>query len=164
MFHQMKQPPAPLHTISSSTSIPLPSNPQIQYFFIKSCSKIIEASRTNIGWIESWSKRKGFGADSVRKYEDLETKYVSPKSEAWHGRATLHNLMVENAEDVPGETKSNFVAPPKVETKPNIDGASVHVEASKYVDSRGKIEKNCLSGHVVKQIRWDLQLLHKDQA
>nr|ABN08166.1 hypothetical protein MtrDRAFT_AC155882g12v2 [Medicago truncatula] len=27
-----------------------------------------------------------------------------------------------------------------------------------------KIEKNCLSGHVVKQIRRDLQLLHKDQA
>jgi len=98
--------------------------------------------------------------------------------------------MVENAEDVPGETKPNFVEifgdvkPPKVEAKPNIDGASVHVEASKYVDSgvlplnahevdtarffqttlSGKIEKNCLSGHVVKQIRQDLQLLHKDQA
>jgi hypothetical protein len=47
--------------------------------------------------------------------------------------------MVENAEDVPGETKQNFVQifgdvkPPKVEAKPNIDGASVHVEASKYV-------------------------------
>jgi len=44
--------------------------------------------------------------------------------------------MVENAEDVPGETKSNFVEisgdvkPPKVVAKPNIDGASVHVEAS----------------------------------
>jgi len=87
--------------------------------------------------------------------------------------------MVENAEDVPGETKPNFVEitedvkPPKVEVKPNIDGVSVHVEASKYVDFRvlplhahevdtlsffqttlsGKIEKNCLSGHVVKQIR-----------
>ena len=49
--------------------------------------------------------------------------------------------MVDNAEDDPGETKSNFVEksedvkPPKVEAKPNIDGASVHVEASKYVDS-----------------------------
>ena len=49
--------------------------------------------------------------------------------------------MVENAEDVPGETKPNFVEisrdvkPPKVEAKPNIDGASVRVEASKYVDS-----------------------------
>ncbi|KEH24907.1 hypothetical protein MTR_6g007833 [Medicago truncatula] len=49
--------------------------------------------------------------------------------------------MVENAEDVPGETKPNFVEffgdvkPPKVEAKPNIDGASVHVEASKYVGS-----------------------------
>ena len=48
--------------------------------------------------------------------------------------------MVENAEDVPGDTKPNFVEisgdvkPPKVEAKPNIDGASVHVEASKYVD------------------------------
>lgn len=46
--------------------------------------------------------------------------------------------MVENAEDVQGETKRNFVQisgdvkPPKVEAKPNIDGASVHVEASKY--------------------------------
>jgi len=98
--------------------------------------------------------------------------------------------MVENAEDVPGETKPNFVEisrdvkPPKVEAKPNIDGASVHVEASKYVGPgvshfkptkltqlgffrttlSGKIEKNCSSGYVVKQIRRDLQLLHKDQA
>jgi hypothetical protein len=98
--------------------------------------------------------------------------------------------MTENAEDVSGETKRNFVQisgdvkPPKVEVKPNIDGASVHVEASKYV-SPGvvplqahevdtarfflttlsfKIEKNCLGGYVVKQIRRDLQLLHKDQA
>jgi hypothetical protein len=49
--------------------------------------------------------------------------------------------MVENADDDPGETKPNFVEnfgdvkPPKVEAKPNIDGASVHVEASLYVDS-----------------------------
>ncbi|KEH22570.1 OTU-like cysteine protease [Medicago truncatula] len=49
--------------------------------------------------------------------------------------------MVENAEDVTRETKPNFVEfsrdvkPPKVEAKPNIDGASVHVEASKYVGS-----------------------------
>jgi len=49
--------------------------------------------------------------------------------------------MVENAEDVPGETKLNFVKifgdvkPPKVVAKPNIDGASVHGEASKNVDS-----------------------------
>jgi len=28
----------------------------------------------------------------------------------------------------------------------------------------GKIEKTCLIGHIVKQIRWDLQLLHKDQV
>ena len=48
--------------------------------------------------------------------------------------------MVENADDDPGETKPNFVEKfgdvktPKVEAKPNIDGASVHVEASKYVD------------------------------
>ncbi|KEH29686.1 hypothetical protein MTR_4g048360 [Medicago truncatula] len=99
--------------------------------------------------------------------------------------------MVENAEDIPGETKPNFVEifgdvkPSKVKAKPNIDGTSVHVEASKYVHSgvlplhahkvdtamfyfqttlSGKIEKNCLSGHAVKQIRRDLQLLHKDQA
>ncbi|KEH29962.1 hypothetical protein MTR_4g057555 [Medicago truncatula] len=39
----------------------------------------VETGETNIGWIESWSKRKGFGADSVRKYEDLEIKCVSPK-------------------------------------------------------------------------------------
>ena len=49
--------------------------------------------------------------------------------------------MVENAEDVLGETKPNFaeifgnVKLPRVEAKPNIDRASVHVEASKYVDS-----------------------------
>jgi len=49
--------------------------------------------------------------------------------------------MVEKAEDDPGETKPNFVKksgdvkPLKVEEKPNIDGASAHVEASKYVDS-----------------------------
>jgi len=98
--------------------------------------------------------------------------------------------MVENAEDVSGETKPNFVKifgdvkPPKVVAKPNIDGASVHFEASNYLDSgvlplhahevdmtrffqttlSGKIEKNCLSGHVVKQIRRDLKLLHKDQV
>ena len=50
-------------------------------------------------------------------------------------------VIVENAVDDPGETKPNFVEkygdvkPPKVEGKPNIDGASVHVEASKNVDS-----------------------------
>jgi len=49
--------------------------------------------------------------------------------------------MVENADDDPGETKLIFVENsgevklPKVEPKPNIDGASVHVEASLYVDS-----------------------------
>ncbi|RHN69150.1 hypothetical protein MtrunA17_Chr3g0121601 [Medicago truncatula] len=50
----------------------------------------------NIGWRESWSKRKGFGADWTQKYEDWETKYISHKSEVWHGpcwpwhgRATL---------------------------------------------------------------------------
>ncbi|RHN51900.1 hypothetical protein MtrunA17_Chr6g0474271 [Medicago truncatula] len=35
--------------------------------------------RTNIGSIESWSKRKGLGADLVRKYEDSETKICLPK-------------------------------------------------------------------------------------
>ncbi|KEH25661.1 hypothetical protein MTR_6g033360 [Medicago truncatula] len=34
---------------------------------------------TNIGWIESWSKRNGFGADSVQKYEDSETKIRFPQ-------------------------------------------------------------------------------------
>jgi len=46
--------------------------------------------------------------------------------------------MVDNAEDDLGETKPNFVeksGAPKVEVKPNIDGAFVHVEDSKYVDS-----------------------------
>jgi len=93
-------------------------------------------------------------------------------------------VMVGNAEDDSGETKPNFVEkfgdvkPPKVEAKPNIDGASVHVEASKYVDSGvlplhvNEVDTarflsdymNCLIGHVVKQLRRDLQLLHKDQA
>jgi len=92
--------------------------------------------------------------------------------------------MVENTEDDPGETKPNFVEksgdvkPLKVEAKPNIDGASVHVEASLHVDSgvlplhankvdtakffstrlSGKIGMTCLIGYVVKQIRRDLQL------
>ncbi|AES95897.1 hypothetical protein MTR_5g030790 [Medicago truncatula] len=50
-------------------------------------------------------------------------------------------VMVENADDDPGETKLFFVEnfgdvkPPKVEAKPNIDGVSVNVEASSYVDS-----------------------------
>lgn len=49
--------------------------------------------------------------------------------------------MVENADDDLGETKPIFVEnfgdvkPPKVEAKPNIVGASIHVEASLYVDS-----------------------------
>ncbi|KEH38043.1 hypothetical protein MTR_2g059760 [Medicago truncatula] len=34
---------------------------------------------TNIGWIESWSQRKGLGADLVQKYEDSETKICLPK-------------------------------------------------------------------------------------
>jgi len=48
--------------------------------------------------------------------------------------------MVENTYDNPGETKPNFVEnsgdvkPSKVEAKPSIDVASVHVEASLYVD------------------------------
>ncbi|KEH33712.1 hypothetical protein MTR_3g048817 [Medicago truncatula] len=37
------------------------------------------ACGTNIGWIESWSKRKGLGADLVRKYEDSEAKICLPK-------------------------------------------------------------------------------------
>ncbi|AES79250.2 FAR1 DNA-binding domain protein [Medicago truncatula] len=86
--------------------------------------------------------------------------------------------MVENAEDGLGETKSNFVEKsgdvkhPKVEVKPNIDGASVHVEASLYVDSgilplhanevdtarffpttlNEKIGMTCLIGYIVKKI------------
>jgi len=50
-------------------------------------------------------------------------------------------VTVENTEDVPRETKPNFVEifgdvkPPKVVAKPNIGGASVHVEATKNVDS-----------------------------
>ncbi|KEH20469.1 hypothetical protein MTR_8g078910 [Medicago truncatula] len=36
---------------------------------------------TNIGWIESWSKRKGLGADLVRKYKDSETKICLPQSQ-----------------------------------------------------------------------------------
>jgi hypothetical protein len=49
--------------------------------------------------------------------------------------------MVENADDDPVETKQIFVdnsgevTPSKVEAKPNIDEASIHVEASLYVDS-----------------------------
>lgn len=49
--------------------------------------------------------------------------------------------MVEKADDDLGETKPIFVEnfgdvkPPKVEARPNIDGASVHVEASLYVHS-----------------------------
>ncbi|AET01027.1 hypothetical protein MTR_5g098640 [Medicago truncatula] len=48
--------------------------------------------------------------------------------------------MVENTEDDPGETKLNLVKKsgdvkqPNVEAKPSINGASVHVEASLYVD------------------------------
>lgn len=53
----------------------------------------------------------------------------------------LFIFLVENANDDPVETKPIFVdnsgevTQPKVEAKPNIDGASVHVEASLYVDS-----------------------------
>jgi len=74
------------------------------------------------------------------------------------------------------------VTPPKVEVKPNIDGASVHVEVSLYADSNvvpfdanevetaqyfqaklnGKIMITCLIGYVIKQIGRDLQLLYVD--
>jgi len=53
----------------------------------------------------------------------------------------LFILIVENTDDDSGETKSIFVENfgdvklLKIEAKPNIDGASVHVEASLYVDS-----------------------------
>ena len=49
--------------------------------------------------------------------------------------------MVENVDDDLGVTKPIFVENfedvklPKVEAKPNIDGASVHFEASLHVDS-----------------------------
>uniref|UniRef100_A0A494G8Q3 Uncharacterized protein n=1 Tax=Solanum lycopersicum TaxID=4081 RepID=A0A494G8Q3_SOLLC len=65
--------------------------------------------------------------------------------------------MVENAEDVPGETKQNFVEnsgdvkPPKVEAKPNIDGAFVNVEASKYVAGSGVLP---LQAHEVDTARF----------
>ncbi|AES80357.1 hypothetical protein MTR_7g079660 [Medicago truncatula] len=42
---------------------------------------IVIPVRMNIGWIESWSKRKGLGADLVRKYEDSETKICLPQSQ-----------------------------------------------------------------------------------
>ncbi|AES60909.1 hypothetical protein MTR_1g072340 [Medicago truncatula] len=51
------------------------------------------------------------------------------------------DVMVEYTDDDAVETKPIFVdnfgdvKPPKVEVKPNIDEASVHVEASLYVDS-----------------------------
>jgi len=98
--------------------------------------------------------------------------------------------MVENAEDDPGGTKPNFVEisgdvkPPKVVAKPNIDGASIHVEASKNVDFgvlplhahevdtvrffsddvKWKDREELLEWARHQQIRRDLQLLHKDQA
>ncbi|AES72611.1 hypothetical protein MTR_3g092540 [Medicago truncatula] len=57
-----------------------PSGP----YYKKKKSKIIKIKivincGTNIRWIESWSKRKGLGADLVRKYEDSETKICLPK-------------------------------------------------------------------------------------
>jgi len=90
----------------------------------------------------------------------------------------LFIVMVENADDDLEETKPIFVKNsrdvklPKVEAKPNIDGAFVHVEASLYVDSsvvpldanevdtthffpkmlKGKIMMICLIGYVVKKI------------
>ena len=76
--------------------------------------------------------------------------------------------MVENADDDPVETKLIFVDnfgdvnPPKVEAKPNIDGASVHVETSLYVDfdvvplDANEVDTTqfftCLIGYVIKQI------------
>ena len=51
--------------------------------------------------------------------------------------------MVENTDDDPGETKPIFVEnsedvkPSKVEPKPNINGAPLHVKASLYIDSGG---------------------------
>jgi hypothetical protein len=97
----------------------------------------------------------------------------------------LFIVMVENADDDPGETKqilvenSGDVKPTKVEAKPNIDRASDHVKASLYVDSgivpldanevdtthffpkylNGKIRMICLIGYIVKQIGWDLIFL-----
>lgn len=65
--------------------------------------------------------------------------------------------MVENAEDVLGETKQYFVEisgdvkPPNVEAKSNIDGASVHVEASKYVGGSGVLP---LQAHEVDTARF----------
>nr|ABN08441.1 hypothetical protein MtrDRAFT_AC157375g10v1 [Medicago truncatula] len=65
--------------------------------------------------------------------------------------------MVENAEDVLEETKQNFVEisgdvkPPKVEAKPNIDEAFVHVEASKYVGGSGVLP---LQAHEVDTARF----------
>ncbi|KEH17981.1 FAR1 DNA-binding domain protein [Medicago truncatula] len=62
--------------------------------------------------------------------------------ELCHGKprqTSVVYLIVENAEDVPGEKKPNFVEfsgdvkPPMVEAKLKTDGASIHVEASKYV-------------------------------
>ncbi|KEH16077.1 hypothetical protein MTR_0340s0010 [Medicago truncatula] len=66
-------------------------------------------------------------------------------------------VIVENTEDVPGETKPNFVEifedvkPPKVKAKPNIDEASVHVEASKYVGDSGVLP---LQAHEVDTARF----------
>ncbi|KEH43032.1 hypothetical protein MTR_1g081020 [Medicago truncatula] len=68
---------------------------------------------------------------SVVRYRGILVKKISQQK----------NVMVENAKDVTGETEPNFVEisgdvkPPKDEAEPNIDGAFVHVEASKYVDS-----------------------------
>jgi len=80
--------------------------------------------------------------------------------------------------------KSGDVKPPKVEVKPNIDGTSVHVEASLYFDFgvlplhanevdtvsffsedvKWKDRDDLLNWVRVKQIRRDLQLLYRDQV
>ncbi|KEH33090.1 hypothetical protein MTR_3g022615 [Medicago truncatula] len=66
---------------------------------------------------------------------------VPKKTSVARYRGTL--VMVKNAKDFSGETKENFVEnsgdvkPPNFEAKVNIDEASVHVEASKYVGGSG---------------------------
>ncbi|KEH19575.1 hypothetical protein MTR_8g464140 [Medicago truncatula] len=79
---------------------------------------------------DSWLNEAAAGVSlrSVLSWGDWQLA-----AEAWgHQKLTSEKMIRERQNQIFVE-KSGDVKPPKVEVKPNIDGASFHVEASKYV-------------------------------
>ncbi|KEH26308.1 hypothetical protein MTR_6g452470 [Medicago truncatula] len=133
---------SPYTLFSSSPSFPTPFNPKIHFF----CNQFLIQNHSSIKHRRYQHtidvKKQGY-LRQLRRTLSWESSAVNCRGKLRSFSAEENLVIVKNAKDVPGETKENFVEnsrdvkPPNIEAKTNIDGASVHVEASKYVGGSG---------------------------